>query len=243
MQFMVGMAPRDVRWKAGPGGTELEATFKIRIANSIVNVEVDVNQCEKSDVNELFRQAYDLTRASVNLVAFATGTGPIVVFDTLIDANGIPTVLAPQEPSLSNLCTAFQFSDEAQFSQIYNMVLTDPSLFRALNDLIECVWNPHVSCVNCGRVIDSIRRMITPTDTRSDVKAWEAMHSALNISQGYQKWVSNTATGPRHGDPAFVSGNITIEVAGRTWTIMNRFLEYRKRANVPLTAPEFPLLI
>jgi len=68
------------------------------------------------------------------------------------------------------------------------------------------------------------------------------MHGVLNISRDYQQWISEQAKGPRHGDPAFVPGDVTVEITHRTWVVMNRFLEYRKRGNQPLTAPDFPLL-
>src|SRR5262249_24467437 len=123
---------------------------------------------------------------------------------------------------------------------VYRLVVVEPPLFRALRDLVETITVPHIACVNCGRVIDSICRMISPS-LRS-AAAWQAMHQALNISRQYQQWISDQATGPRHGDSSFVPGNIDSEVVRRSWTIMDRFLEYRQRSNLPLAAPEFPTL-
>jgi hypothetical protein len=68
------------------------------------------------------------------------------------------------------------------------------------------------------------------------------MHKALNITRDYQQYITDQSKGPRHGDPQFVEGTITREVSMRTWSIMNRFLEYRKRGNQPLMGPDFPLL-
>jgi hypothetical protein len=69
------------------------------------------------------------------------------------------------------------------------------------------------------------------------------MHKALNISRGYQEWVSKQSTGTRHGDNAFVPGAVSSEAMLRTWAILNRFLEYRKRGSQPLTVPDFPELV
>lgn len=124
---------------------------------------------------------------------------------------------------------------------IANIVITDPSLFRALQDIIECITIPHVATVNCGRIIDGIRRQIAPG--LGAKQGWPAMHKALNVSQKYQEYISEISTGPRHADPAFVSGQITAEVVKRTWIIMDRYLEYRKRGKAILTAPEFPELV
>jgi hypothetical protein len=141
-----------------------------------------------------------------------------------------------------SLCTAYGLdpSRVADVDTIFRMTLSEPALFRALNDLVESITVFHVACVNCGRVIESIRRMISPN--LDGAQAWQTMHRVLNISRPYQEWISNQDKGPRHADPAFVPGNITTEVTNRTWTVMNRLLEYRKRGDQPLTSPDFPLL-
>jgi hypothetical protein len=156
----------------------------------------------------------------------------------------MPSAILPSDPATPPLCTAYSLdaSRKAELDTVYQLVLKEPPLIRALNDLIESIGVPHVSCVNCGRVIDSIRRMITPDTKVSNAKAWQSMHSALNISQSFQEWIANQAKGPRHGDPAFVPGNVTAEITHGTWTAMNRFIEYRKCGNTPLTAPQFPRL-
>jgi hypothetical protein len=126
---------------------------------------------------------------------------------------------------------------------VFNLVRSEPRLGQALNDLIDVLIIPGVAYVNCGRVIDNIRRMITPPGTATAPQAWEAMHTALNVSRPYQEWISEQSKGPRHADHIpDLSGEISMDLTHRTWTVMNRFLEYRKRGNQPLTPPEFPLL-
>ena len=219
---------------------KLELTFRIRIENSNVTVECELEQYEPIYFTELYKRASDLTSASANLAAFATGYGVVVILETFIDAAGTQSQIVLFDPSLSPLCTAYGLEDARQgdFSAVFNMVLTEPSLFRALNDLIAAITFPHCSTVNCGRVIDSIRRMISPN--LDGAAAWRAMHHALNVSRRYQEWISKQSTGPRHADPAFVPGTVTTEITRRTWVIMDRFLEYRKRGNQSLTAPDFP---
>lgn len=85
--------------------------------------------------------------------------------------------------------------------------------------------------------------MITPrVDSDSRRGAWAAMQAALNISESYQKWVTDLSAKPRHADRSYQTGIDVREALKRTWTIMNRFLEYRRRGNIPLTPPEFPKL-
>jgi hypothetical protein len=221
----------------------LEPIFRVTIDNSAVKVECEIEKYEPGYLGELHRRALDLARASANLAAFAGGLGMIVTLDTLIDPEGRPSALIFTAPALPPLCTAFGLGPDkgGDFDVVFRMVLAEAPLFMALNDLIATITLPHCSLVNCGRVVESIRRMISPT--LEGAAAWRAMHQALNISRPYQEWISKQSTGPRHGDPAFTPGTTTTEVTRRTWGIMNRFFEYRKRGNKPLTAPDFPELI
>jgi hypothetical protein len=228
----------ELKWKWQE--QSLELIFRVKIDNSIVNVECELEKYEPSYFVELHKRASDLISASANLAAFATGYGLIVTLDTFIDTAGTPSQIILTAPALQPLCTAYGLEDARQgdFAAVYNIVITEPALFRAINDLIAAITFPHCSTVNCGRVIDSIRRMISPT--LDGGAAWQAMHQALNVSRPYQEWISKQSTGPRHADPAFVPGAVTTELVHRTWVIMNRFLEYRKRGNQSLTAPDFP---
>jgi hypothetical protein len=124
----------------------------------------------------------------------------------------------------------------------YKFAVQNVSLFRDFNDLIECLWNPHVTPVNCGRVIESICRMISPSASGTTDAAWKAMQHALNLSEGYLKWIPDNSKGPWHAEPTFVPGTITMEIAGRSWQIMNRYLEYLKAGSTPLHPPNFPRL-
>jgi hypothetical protein len=217
---------------------ELDLTFRVKVDNSLVNVECELERYEPDYLVELHRRALDLAFAAANVVSFATGYGTRVWLDSLILPDGTSSSLVMHDPSLVPLCTAYGL--QRDLNKVIQMVASDPALFRCLNDLVEAITLPHVSLVNCGRVIDSIRRMIAPDS--EDQPAWQAMHKALNLSRSYQELVSQRSTGPRHGESAFVPGEVTAEITHRTWVIMNRFLEYRKQGNQQLTAPDFPLL-
>jgi hypothetical protein len=239
---MLAVTLPDLTWKWEE--QNLNLAFRVRINNSFVNIECELEKYEPAYAAELHKRALDLARAAVNVVGFATGLGLSVYLEALIAPDGIPAAILLKHPATTPLCTAYslELARAGDLAAVYNLVLTEPPLFRALNDLIESVALPHVSAVNCGRVIDSIRRMITPDPNAAAKNAWQAMHEALNISREYQEWVSNQARGPRHGDPAYVPADVTHEIMHRSWAIMNRYLEYRRRGRTPLTAPEFPLL-
>ncbi|MBN8871586.1 MAG: hypothetical protein J0H67_02010 [Rhodospirillales bacterium] len=234
----------ELRWKWDEAALEL--LIRIVVAGSHVTVEVETATYEhKLHFTEFHKRADDIARSTVNLSAFATGLGISVTLHAAILPDGNMTQILPQDPGLQALCTTYSLEPSAShdFGRIVQLVLTDPPLFRALDDLIAAITQYHVSCVNCGRVVDSICRMINPSASSGPSKAaWAAMHQALNVARSYQEWISMQAKGPRHGDPSFVPGTVTTEVTHRTWALMNRFLAYRLRGNVPLTSPEFPLL-
>jgi hypothetical protein len=239
----ISIAPKDIHWDDDPQHSSLSIDFKIRIASSIVHIDVDCNIIP-SDISELYTRSLDLARASVNLLAFSEGLGPTIIIDTLIDPNGIPSWLEPASRNLKSEVTVLKFplQSESDFDRLYKIVVEDVALFRALNDLIECIWNPHVAPVNCGRVIDSICRMITPSSKHPNEAAWKTMRDSLNLSETFVRQVSGTAIGPRHADPTYVPGTITSDVTRRAWAIMNRYLEYRRSGNQPLNSQTFPTL-
>jgi len=133
-------------------------------------------------------------------------------------------------------------NDGTSVFKIIELAMREPLIPYALRDLNEC-FIPNRTTVNCARVIETIRYMIHPTtkDDKRD-RAWKAMQRALNIEHSFIKLISDHALSHRHGSYAPVDASTNDEISHRTWEIMNRFLEYRKRDNHPLTAPDFPLL-
>jgi hypothetical protein len=182
------MAMPDLVWKWEEEGIDIK--IRIKIGNSIVNAECEVERYSQDHVQEFYKRAYDMTRTCANMVAFASGMGFIVLFETLILPDGQPHEIQFADPDLPPLCTEFRvgLADENNFLSVLRMVAAEPNLFLALNDLVETMIFPHAALVNCGRVLDGIRRMITPPGSGlSRTQEWLAMHSALNISRAYQE--------------------------------------------------------
>jgi hypothetical protein len=99
---------------------------------------------------------------------------------------------------------------------------------------------PLESYVNCGRALDGISRLISSSDDPK--KRWIELREKLNLSEPYTQLISNLSTAPRHGWTGPVDMTKVAEVRVRSWIILNRFLEFRKRQNAALRGPEFPLL-
>jgi hypothetical protein len=229
----VGIAPRDLTWNDG----DTKLSIKARIANSIVNIDCEY---QTQPLEIVFNRAFDIARASVNMLSFATGIGLVVQIDTIIREDGIPNLIDWADLSLAPLCTAFQIGQDEDYYKTYELIVGTPQLFFALNDLISAITTPHVSPVSCGRAMDGIKHLLA-AEGMTDVAAWRNMRSLLGIGETYLRYISDASAGPRHARPGVVPGNVTTEVCRRSWIIMNRCIVYLKTKK-PLMPPEFPLL-
>lgn len=238
--LLTAFAP-DLDWKWEEENIYLH--FRTKVNNSTVNVECDVEKYKNEYFTELHKRAFDLAKAAANLACFANGDGVTLVFEFVILPDGVPSTLRYNDPELPKYCTSYglNFSRSFDLNAVFNLVMTDPTLFMALDDLIQTLTLHHSAEVNCGRVLDRIRRQIA--QNLDGTKAWEAMGKTLNISRPYREFISKQSTGPRHGDSTFIPGEISREVVKRTWIIMDRYFEYRKRGKQPLVAPQFPELV
>jgi hypothetical protein len=231
----------ELKWKWEEQGTEL--TFRVKIGNSIVNVECELETFKPEYITELHRRALDLACALVNLVAFAHGVGLSVVLEALIAPDGSPTEIVPIDASLPPLVTAYSLdaTAKADFDAILNAVITSPDLFMALGDLIQAITLPHVSPVNCARAVDRIKHLIASPGV-DDAQAWKQMREALQMEETYLKFITDVSKNPRHGRRGHTPGAQTTEAARRTWSVMNRYLEYIKRGRKALPVDKFSLL-
>jgi hypothetical protein len=232
-----------VHWEEINTGQVMDITT--RIVNSSVDVEFQVNHYNDNNLGELLRRAWDLAQSAVDIYCFTSGDGLTVYLDTVVHDNGNVVSLLPKAPSLAAYCTAFDISPQNtganNYDAMYRLVISEPPLMMALNDLIVSITLPHHAAVNCGRAIDGIRVMMTSIGLKRS-QGWLILRQSLNVDEAYLSLITDTSTAPRHGDRTFIPGTIVTEVADRSWIVMNRFLEFRKRGNQPLPLAEFPLL-
>jgi hypothetical protein len=237
---LIGWNPRE------PSSGDFKVQFAIKVTESRVDVTCDLSQYDFAvHFPALYMRVHDLTRAAVDCFCFARGVGLTVFLDTVIGPDGVESPIVPQMESLSRYCTAFNLNansqDEDSYSGMVGLVLSEPPLMMALNDLIVSITVHHHAPINCMRAIDGIRNMMSPLGTDPSV-GWRVVQSGLNVSKNYLSYVAAHSKAPRHGDRTYIEGQIVQEVINRSWIVMNRFLEFRKRANSPLTDPEFLLL-
>jgi hypothetical protein len=220
--------------------------FDVKITDSIVEVGCHIPKYDPDDSIELPHvRALELARATVDCLAFVDGIGATLIFEEFISPAGVVLQLLAHNKALPKLCTAFSKDANATpgstLDSMLRLVIREPALFLALNDLITAVTIPGQVAVNCGRAIEGLRAILVPNDPKRK-EGWAALQDSLNITRSYREFITTTSTGPRHGDRTDIPRDTSQEVIERSWVIMNRFLEYRKRGNVPLPISEFPLL-
>lgn len=81
-------------------------------------------------------------------------------------------------------CFCFFMFLKFNYNTLYQIVLSDPQLFIALNDLIACLIYPHHSSINSARVIERIKNLIAPSDA-TPIVAWSCLREKLNVEECY----------------------------------------------------------
>jgi hypothetical protein len=213
------------------------ATVSVEIRESAVTATFLVENFSQEMLGELGRLAIRITRASIDLVTFATGKGLTLILEhvTLPDGRSGPVDLS--QAAVQEFCTAYSLQD---IPTILNIVLSDMDMHTALSDLSDTITQPDRTQINCGRVVETIRTLVDPNPNRR--VAWATLHDRLNLSAPYLRLITDQSAPHRHGDYTEVDQQTGNTIRERTWITMNRFLEYRKRGNQPLLLAEFPLL-
>jgi len=235
-----------VRWTEA--SINLVMNFTIRINDSIVDVECDLNDFQPgADISHPFTRALDLARAVIDSYGFGKGYGLTVYLDKVINPDGTESHIFPKMEHLAGYFTAFDIDSMGNtgpdsFDAMLRTVISEPALFMALNDLLVSITIPHHGPVSCGRAVEGLRVLMVPpgVDRR---QGWSLMRENLNVSQKYLSFITDNAQPGRHGDRTHIRGPTVQEIIDRSWVLMNRFLEFRKRGNQRLPVAEFPLLI
>jgi hypothetical protein len=220
-----------------------EVETSLSITKSVVCVDCESNLFGTDDYDgHVDLYANDLARAVVNSYAFAKGLGLSVLLETVVKPDGIKYNIRNTRPELEPLVTAMHSSADGgvDIHEVFPIVLKDPTISVALNDLISSLTQGQEAPVKCGRAVDAIRHSMAPANDRA--KGWQAMRENLNLTEDYLKFVTEQSKGPRHGNvlgTTWVDGH---EAVKRSWIVMNRFLEFKKRGNQRLPVVEFPLL-
>jgi hypothetical protein len=235
------------RWTLPEHNIDISLSLELNEGDLAVN-------CYVKDYSEeihfpMIMRAHDFARAAVDTLAFSTGAALTVIFETVTLPDGRIEALAIQEKDLAALSTAAHplgkdpHGDNFDaFSEIMQMVLAEPPLFRAMHDQIQSITVMHAAQTACLRCVETLRNYMSP-DMEDRAKQWRALGDALRVEESYIQPLRDLSTGPRHGDPIHIPGPEIKDAQKRAWTIMNRYLEFRRLgAKDPLPTNRFPVL-
>jgi hypothetical protein len=119
-------------------------------------------------------------------------------------------------------------------------VSADLNLNFALRDLVSAQISPRLAPINCARAVEALRHLVAPNLKRN--KAWATFRDNLNLDRTYTELLTGISVSHRHGEYIPVSNRDNAEIELRSWTIMNRYLHWRRHGRKRLPLDRFPLL-
>ena len=213
--------------------------FSARIVQSAIEVTCDIDNYTDSLFEHAYARAHDLVSACIDLGSFATGIPVTLIFDTAVDVSGEQRPLQMRDTELSEIVGKNR-GELTLMTTFTNMVMEDYALAKALNDLTQSLHAQTQVAINCGRVLDGLRKIEAPDEKRA--AGWAKLQSILNADKMYMEYITSKSTEPRHGDRTIPPPNETRAIQTRSWELMKRYLEYRRRGRQPLPLSDFPLL-
>jgi hypothetical protein len=220
--------------------------MEAKIVDSAFEVACILPKFEESMIGTLLARSGNLIRAFSDTVSFATGIGFTVTWDTIKRPDGVTGPIQKYNPELGDICKSYKFPpqntlDSAEFMRVLNLVTAEPNLMGAMMDMADTLANFHQTPTNCGRALDGIRKSIALGVEPG--AAWDILQNMLRVSRPFRQFVTDRSTNPRHGDRiGGPDGPTNQEIMRRTWQIVDRFIEFRKRGSVQLPEAEFPEL-
>lgn len=211
--------------------------FEAEIVASEISVRCKAPILSKDVVDTAYMRASELCQAMVDVAGMRRGLKLFAIIDR-VEHEGATEGLVYGDQELGHLISSFA---EEAVDEVVDLVLQDLPLRHAITDLMSMLWWPSYAPIACGRVIDSVRRMITPPEAPEGV-AWAAMREALNLDEAYLRFVTNLSRGPRHGHRVEVSGTDNREMSVRAWTVLNRYIAFVRGGRKPLPTTNYPLL-
>lgn len=236
-----------ISWGANDLGFPL--IMEAKIVDSKFEISCDLPRFDESMISALYARGVNLVRAYSDAVSFALGVGFTITVDGIRKPNSTTVDKIQRVNSvLGRLCTAYRcppsnLVEQAQFENILKIILGEPNLMGSLTDLADTLAFHHQTPTNCGRVLDSLRLAVAPS--LPPRQGWAVLlQQSLRVSRAFQEFISDQSKPPRHGErTSAISEQVVNDILSRTWQIMDRFIEYRKRASQPLAEDEFPELV
>ena len=215
----------------------ITARYIVAITSNKILVTVHSDIDVPTPTKEMLLLANRLVRNAVDLYCFQTGYVISTELDRFVNPHGEDVYIVQHHKTLAARCRSF---DAITMRNMFLLAATEQETFFALYDLIVAVSVPEQAASNCAKVLDTIRNIVGPD--MSERSAWAALQSSLNAEPEYLRFITETSKRPRHGHRAYIGPDVLMKSLRRTWTMMDRLLEFKKRAAGALPIGEFPLL-
>jgi hypothetical protein len=213
--------------------------IRFSIVENTITVDCDVNTLDRSNLSQLIFRVQRAVESATNLLTITTGVGHFAILDKCQLPDGTVQDVFAEDRELAALITSIKSNDD--LVEIINMCMRETPLFSAVRDLSDSIKTHGAAEISAARAIETLRNYFIPEGgTRKD--GWKSMCEALNVNEEYVRHITDLSRGPRHGDYLEIESQNLREAGIRTWTLMNRFIEHRKRGNRPLPVSDFPRL-
>lgn len=218
----------------------LAAEIGVKIVDGEVEVETTSIREPAEYSSMLVARSLECVNSIVDLYAFCNGVALHVMLDSMVE-DGVIRHFAFSEmrvlrafDGVSNIDALMPLWREIAFE--------DLDVRLAFHDLAMSLRTLNYSSIAAARVIDAVRNKIAPAGG-SLASSWELLRKNLNVSKAYLQTISDASKLPRHGVRGLMEGDIQVEILTRAWTMMFRYLEFRRRGGSdPLPPDVFPFL-
>jgi len=227
--FVTKFGPMDMAWADGG--------FKAKMTLEILDSKVSA-VCEIDDANlygVLFVYVLHAIRGLVDLMSFNTGFGLTLIIDTCTLPGRDPQPLRSGNDALASHC-------EVTLNDSITLTMKERQIQKHIHEITATLNDPFDAPARCFRAIEGFSHLILQSPPRKDKQRWLALQQALNVSENYLRFITDLSKGPRHGRVAPQMPSNVFECQERAWIIAGRFLEFRRRGNITLSEPDFPLL-
>jgi hypothetical protein len=218
--------PWNPRFKYSDPRSGLNAEFEIQIHASMIHVRCSTETPDSdAQYSEIMVRSFQFCSTLAHVITFCTGWALQVIIDSGF-ANGKLRPIALSERRAVACCQSF--SIDRDLEEVADLALNDLSLAFALGDLAAGVGQLNYSSVAAGRALDTLRHAISGPDMGT-AKGWELLRDTLHVSESYAKSITEASAKPRHGERGKVEGANELAVLLRAWTVVDRFIEFKKR--------------
>lgn len=212
------------------------AEYEVNVSKGRVQVRVSTSTVDDETARDLYFAAWDVARTFVETAGFIKGIPYSVSLDKVILPGGVVRSFVFGDLSLAD---THDFSDD-DLEALSDIGVGDLKCGLLLSDLLMMLRQAHYSPTACGRVADSLARLISPN--AKPQAQWSNLREKLRVDEAYVRSLTEVSKASRHGDRVEVDASTNQETAHRAWSLVGRYLRYRLNGERELDPKSYPTL-